>query len=49
VLIRIPRSLFRKMLEGYPGAAGKLREVLAGRLSASTQELTAVKRKLEGK
>jgi CRP-like cAMP-binding protein len=49
VLIRIPRSLFRKMLEGYPDAADKLRGVLAARLNASTQELSAVKRKLEGK
>jgi len=49
VLIRIPRSLFRKMLEGYPSAADRLREVLAGRLNASTRELSAVKRKLEGK
>jgi CRP-like cAMP-binding protein len=49
VLIRIPRSLFRKMLEGYPGAAEKLREVLAGRLNASAGDLAAVKRKLEKK
>ena len=49
VLIRIPRSLFRKMLEGYPNAADKLRDVLAARLNASAQELIAVKRKLEGK
>jgi len=26
VVIRISRNLFRKMLEGYPGAADKLRE-----------------------
>ena len=49
VLIRIPRSLFRKMLEGYPNAADKLRDVLAARLNASAQELIAVKRKLEEK
>ena len=49
VLIRIPRSLFRKMLEGYPDAADKLRGVLAARLNASAQELSAVKRKLERK
>jgi CRP-like cAMP-binding protein len=49
VLIRLPRSLFRKMLEGYPSAADKLREVLASRLIATTKELNAVKRKLEKK
>jgi CRP-like cAMP-binding protein len=49
VLIRIPRSLFRKMLEGYPGAAEKLRETLAGRLSVSVRDLASVKRKLDGK
>jgi CRP-like cAMP-binding protein len=47
VLIRIPRSLFRKMLEGYPNAAEKLREVLAERLAESSNELAAVRRKLE--
>ena len=29
-VIRISRSLFRKMLEGYPAAAKKLRDIMAG-------------------
>ena len=32
VVIRISRSLFRKMLEGYPAAAVKLRDIMAERL-----------------
>ncbi len=46
-LIRLSRSLFQKMLEGYPAAAEKLRDVLAARLNASSKELAAVRRKLE--
>ncbi len=34
VVIRISRSLFRKMLEGYPEAAVKLRDIMAARLDA---------------
>ena len=49
VLIRISRSLFRKMLEGYPDAAEKMRDALAARVKASVQDLAAVKRKLEKK
>ena len=29
VVIRISRSLFNKMLEGYPAAAAKLRDIMA--------------------
>lgn len=46
-LIRFSRNLFQKMLEGYPTAAEKLRDVLAGRLSEASRELTAVRKKLE--
>jgi CRP-like cAMP-binding protein len=49
VLIRIPRSLFRKMLEGYPGAAERLRDALAERVDSWTRELTTVKAALEDK
>jgi CRP-like cAMP-binding protein len=43
VVIRISRSLFKKMLEGYPAAAVKLRDIMAERLEGWTRELGAVK------
>jgi CRP-like cAMP-binding protein len=46
-VIRISRSLFRKMLEGYPQAAKILRDNMAEKLGAYTRELQAVKAKLE--
>ena len=46
-VIRISRSLFRKMLEGYPEAAVKLREIMAARLEVWTRELGAVQRKMD--
>jgi CRP-like cAMP-binding protein len=49
VLIRISRNLFRKMLEGYPGAAERLRDAMAERVDAWTRELTTVKNALERK
>ncbi|MCF8477482.1 MAG: Crp/Fnr family transcriptional regulator [Pseudolabrys sp.] len=42
-VIRISRSLFRKMLEGYPAAAVTLRDILSKRLAAWQQELGQVK------
>ncbi|HZD89747.1 MAG TPA: cyclic nucleotide-binding domain-containing protein [Pseudolabrys sp.] len=48
-LIRIPRSLFRKMLEGYPAAAMRLRDELAGRVGDWTQDIEKVRNKLEGR
>ena len=47
VVIRISRSLFRKMLEGYPAAAEQLRDVIAGRVDRWTGELGRVKQKLK--
>jgi CRP-like cAMP-binding protein len=47
VVIRISRSLFRKMLEGYPAAAHKLRELIAERVDGWTRELGGVKMILE--
>jgi CRP-like cAMP-binding protein len=38
-VLRIPRQLFVKMLDSFPDAARKLREVLAGRLDQSTREI----------
>jgi CRP-like cAMP-binding protein len=47
IVIRIPRSLFLKMLEGYPEAARSLRDAMAERLNTSTRDLEAVRAKLE--
>ena len=44
VVLRISRSLFKKMLEGYPAAAEKLRDIMAERLNAWERELGAVRR-----
>jgi CRP-like cAMP-binding protein len=46
-VIRISRSLFRKMLEGYPAAARRLRDMLEERLGSLAQDLEDVQRKLE--
>ena len=40
-VIRISRSLFRKMLEGYPAAAVTLRDIMAKRLDNWQRELAA--------
>ena len=47
VVVRISRNLFRKMLEGYPAAAEKLRDNMSERLQTWSKELTKVKRALE--
>jgi CRP-like cAMP-binding protein len=49
VVIRITRNLFKKMLEGYPEAAVKLRDIMAERVEEWTQELAAVKRVMDKK
>ena len=49
VVVRISRNLFRKMLEGYPAAAEKLRDSMAERLQAWSKDLTIVKSALEAK
>lgn len=46
-VIRISRSLFRKMLEGYPAAALTLRDIMAKRLDAWQRELGNVKKAME--
>ena len=48
VVIRIPRTLFLKMLEGYPDAARNLRDAMAARLEEWNKDLAGVKAKLEG-
>ena len=47
VVIRITRTLFLKMLEGYPEAARKLRDSMAERLAAWERDISAVKAKLK--
>ena len=47
MVIRISRSLFRKMLEGYPDAAEKLRDMMGERVGSWMRELDKVKRTLE--
>lgn len=46
-VIRISRSLFLKMLEGYPEAAYKLREQLVARAQQSVGEMRQVRAKLD--
>jgi CRP-like cAMP-binding protein len=46
-VIRISRNLFRKMLEGYPQAAEKLRGIMSERLQAWTREVAAVKQRMK--
>ena len=43
VVIRISRSLFKKMLEGYPAAAEKLRDIMTSRLNDWERELGTVR------
>ena len=47
VVIRISRSLFKKMLEGYPAAAKKLSDIMTDRLDAWTRELGGVKKAMD--
>jgi CRP-like cAMP-binding protein len=47
LVIRIPRSLFLKMLEGYPEAARTLRDAMIGRVGQWGRDLEGVKAKLE--
>jgi CRP-like cAMP-binding protein len=41
--MRIPRTLFLKMLEGYPDAANRLREDIQRRAEASSRDITKVR------
>jgi CRP-like cAMP-binding protein len=42
-VLRIPRPLFVKMLDSFPDAARKLREIMAARLDQSTREIHGVR------
>jgi CRP-like cAMP-binding protein len=47
-VIRIPRGLFLKMLEGYPDTARKLRDSMAARTDQWTREMENVRARLVG-
>jgi len=42
-VLRIPRPLFLKMLEGYPDAAARLRDTLARRIAESDTEMQRIR------
>jgi CRP-like cAMP-binding protein len=42
-VVRIPRKLFLKMLEGYPDAARRLREVIAMRAEQAMRDIDTVR------
>jgi CRP-like cAMP-binding protein len=42
-VLRIPRGLFLKMLEGYPEAAARLRDIMADRTEQSTRDIFHVR------
>ena len=42
-VLRIPRGLFLKMLDGFPNAAEKLRDILATRSNQSTIDIYNVR------
>jgi len=46
-VLRIPRPLFIKMLDSFPDAARKLREILASRLDQSAREFHNVRNALD--
>jgi CRP-like cAMP-binding protein len=46
-VLRVPRSLFLKMLEGFPDAARKLRDALALRTDQSAREIYNVRAALD--
>ena len=48
-VIRIPRNLFLKMLEGYPAAARRLRDMMAERLDGWTEDLTGINERMKAK
>jgi CRP-like cAMP-binding protein len=46
-VIRVPRSLFLKMLEGYPDAARRLRDHIATRTNEAAQDMINVRSTLD--
>jgi CRP-like cAMP-binding protein len=47
-VVRIPRKLFLKMLEGYPDAAQRLRDVIARRASETIRDIAGVQQIFAG-
>jgi len=47
-VVRIPRQLFLKMLEGYPDAARRMRDALATRVNQTAGEFARVRTVLAG-
>jgi CRP-like cAMP-binding protein len=47
-VLRIPRGLFLKMLDGYPSAAEKLLDILSARSNQSTADIYAVRGAMAG-
>jgi CRP-like cAMP-binding protein len=47
-VVRIPRQLFLKTLEGYPDAARRMRDALAARTNQATNEFIRVRSGLAG-
>jgi CRP-like cAMP-binding protein len=46
-VLSIPRPLFVRMLDSFPEAARKLREILAARLDQSTREISSLRTVLD--
>ena len=46
-VLRVPRTLFLKMLEGYPDAARKLRDMIALRTDQSARDIYNVRNTLD--
>ena len=46
-VLRIPRPLFLKMLDGYPDAATKLRDILARRITESERDMEKIRTVLD--
>jgi len=47
-VVRIPRQLFLKMLEGYPDAARRMRDAMAARVNQTAGEFARVRSALAG-
>jgi CRP-like cAMP-binding protein len=47
-VIRIPRKLFLKMLEGYPDAASRLRDIIARRAQEAMRDIDSMRPGFDG-
>jgi len=47
-VIRIPRKLFLKMLEGYPDAARRMRDVIAARANKAMHDIASMRVSFDG-